>query len=167
MSLYQMTTDFRRLLEAIESGEIPEEAISDTLEAVNGAWEERAEAVLAAIKGLKAEAKAIKDEEAVLAERRKKKTQTVERLSEYLASSMRAVGKDRYESARHVVSFRRSSAVRITDVDAFISYATLNHPEAVRIKETLEPDKEAIKELIKTVNLPYVAIDVNENIQIK
>lgn len=167
MSLYQMTTDFRRLLEAIESGEIPEEAINDTIEAVNGAWEERADAVISAIKELKVEAEAIRAEEIALAERRKRKAKTIERLSEYFSTSLKAIGKNKYESAKHVVTFRKSTSLTISDVEAFISYAMNEHPEAVRKKETLEPDKEAIKELIKTVKLPFVTLTEKENIQIK
>lgn len=167
MSLYQMTTDFRRLLEAIENGEIPEEAIDDTLEAVSGSWEERADAVISAIKNLKAEADAIRTEELSLAERRKRKDKVIDRLKEYFTVSLHSIGRERYESARHLVSFRKSAPLKITDVDAFISYAMLNHPEAVRIKEILEPDKDAIKELLKTVELPYCVIEEKYNMQIK
>lgn len=167
MSLYTITKEYQRLMDAIECGEIPEEAIADTLEAVSGEWEERAEAVLAAIKNLRAEANNIKAEEEALAERRKAKEATAKRLTEYLSAALRATGKTKYESARHSVSFRSSTSIRITDEEAFIKYALDEHHECVKIKTDYSPDKTVIKELLKTVELPYVELEVKQNIQIK
>ncbi len=167
MSLYSISMDYRKLINAIAEGEIPEEAIADTLEAVEGEWDARAEAVISAIKNIKAEAAAIEAELDALTQRRDKKLKTIERLAEYISSSMQLLGKTTYESARHSVSFKKSESIRITDPEAFIEYATKNYPEAIRKTVKIEPDKIAIKNLIKTVNLPHVAVDVKQNIQIK
>lgn len=167
MSLYSITTEYRSLINAIAEGEIPEEAIADTLEAVEGEWDARAEAVISAIKNIKAEAAGIEAEISALEERKKRKKRTVEKLSEYLSLSMQGIGRSTYESSKHSVSFKKSTAIRITDEAEFIAYALREHPEAVRKKESIEPDKAAIKELLKTVNLPHVAVEVKQNIQIK
>lgn len=167
MSLYTITTEYRQLIEAIESGDIPEEAINDTFEAVSLEWDERAEAVLSAIKNLMAEAKNIEDEVKALEERKKAKLRTIDRLKEYISSSMQALNKPTYESARHLVKFTKSSSIRITDEEAFIKYVKRRYPNALRIKKEVSPDKTVIKELLKTVNLPHVAVEVKQNIQIK
>lgn len=167
MSLYTITADLARLIDAIESGEIPEEAIADTLEAVNGEWEERADAVLAAIKNYRAECEAIRAEEKALAERRKRKEKTVERLTGYLTDSLNALGKSRYENARHVVRFTTSSAVVVDDMDALITYARYNAPEAIRETTEIAPNKDKLKLLLLDGDVPGARLEIRSNIQIK
>jgi len=41
MNLYEISSNYRALLEAIESGDIPEDAVADTLEAVGGDWTQK------------------------------------------------------------------------------------------------------------------------------
>ncbi len=167
MTLYSITTEYQELIRQIAEGEIPEEAKSDTLEAVNGEWESRVDAVVSAIKNIKAEAVAIEAEIQALKERKDRKLNTVEKLSEYLKSSIFAVNKSSYESAKHSVSFIKSESVQISDRDAFIEYAKVYHPEALRKKETLEPNKDVIKKLLVGESIPYATIEKRQNIQIK
>lgn len=167
MSLYSITTEWQRLITAIEDGEIPEEAIHDTIEGLQGEWEERAEAVTSAIKNLMSEAEMIKAEEDALKARRNAKENTAQRLSEYLSASMQAVGCANYESPRHSVSFKKSNAVVITDENAFIEYAFVECPKALRRKESIEPDKTVIKKMLETAEIPYVRLEERLNIQIK
>lgn len=164
-SLYELTSELSSLLDAIECGEIPEEAIADTLEGLQGEIDEKIDNVLDAFKTLKAEAEAIRAEEKRLAERRKRKEAAEERLKEYLATELEKLGKARHESARHSVSFRRSSMVVITDEDAFIKWALDNdRDDLYRVKVTREPDKAALS---KAENIPFVTIRENSNIQIR
>lgn len=166
MSLYEVTTTYRRLIEAIENEEIPAEAIADTLEAVNGEWGERADAVLSSIKNYRAECEAIRAEEKALAERRKRKERVVERLTEYLSNNMLAVGVATFENARHSVRFRTSSAVVVEDMDALIRYAERD-PEAVKVKTEIVANKDYIKEALKSGDVDGVRLEIRTNIQIK
>ena len=170
MSLYSITTEYRRLIDEIAEGryaDMPEEAIADTVEGIEGAWNERADAVTSAYKNLIAEVKMISDEVKALIERAEAKKAEAKRLLEYLERSMKAVGCKKFETARHSVAFRKSKSVVIDNEAAFFTFALTEHPELVRRKETIEPDKAAIKELLKTVDLPYVSISEKLNIQIK
>ena len=167
MSLYSISMDYRNLINAIAEGEIPEEAIADTLDAVQGAWEERAEAVIAAIKNMLAEANAMKSEVDNLSERIKHKKATAERLTVYLKEQMETVGCNKFESARHEVKFSKSKAVVFTNEEDFIKYASEHFPELLRKEEKISPDKVAIKEMLKTSVLPHVAIEERKNIVIK
>ena len=166
MSLYTVTSELAELLTLIEEGEIPEEAIADTLESVNLAWEERAEAVISAIKNLCAESEAIKAEEDKLAERRKKKEKGIKRLKEYLAVSMQSVGRTSYESSKHLVSFRKSTAIRITNEAELISWARENTPDVLTTPDP-KISLTKIKDIRKNIDVPYVVLDTNINIQIK
>ena len=167
MSLYEVTLNYARLIEAIEMGEIPEEAIADTLEALNGEWEERADAVLSAIKNYRAECEAIRAEEKALADRRKRKERTIERLEAYLTDSIKQVGRTGYESARHCVRFTTSAAVVVTDMAALIRYAEEHEVGAVRVKSEVVADKDVIKQLLKAGDVPGAELEIRTNIQIK
>ena len=67
MSLYSLINDYQDFLEAVEAGEIPEEAITDTLEAIEGEIEVKIDNIASAIKNLTAEASMIRTEEKALA----------------------------------------------------------------------------------------------------
>jgi hypothetical protein len=85
------------------------------------------EAVALYVKGLEADAAAIRAEEKALAARRQAKERKAERLREYLTSSMQMFGDAKLETARVALSFRRSGAVEIEDANlvpsSFVSYA--------------------------------------------
>ena len=88
MSLYQMTTDYRQLLEAIENGEIPEECIADTLEAVKGEIEIKADNIACMLKNLLAEEEAMNVEIVKLRARKEAKHRQYESLREYLSNTL-------------------------------------------------------------------------------
>ena len=69
-------------------------------------------------KDLTAEAKAIREEEKALAERRRSAENKAERLKGYLDE---ALAGESYKSAKVAVSYRRSKAVEISDESAVIS----------------------------------------------
>ena len=65
--LYQLTQQYQTLLGMIEDGDIPEEAIADTLESLTGEIEDTVDSVACIVKQLAAEAEGIKGEETALA----------------------------------------------------------------------------------------------------
>lgn len=84
----------------------------------------------------------MKAEEAALAERRKTAEKRVERLKDLLASSMLSVGRDKVETARTKIGFRKSTQVQIDDEGAL-------PPDFVTTTVTTKPDKTAIKKAIQ------------------
>ena len=66
MKLYEIKNTYLDFLARMESGEIPEEAVQDTLEGLEGVFEEKADNIACLIKTLNAEASAIKTERDVL-----------------------------------------------------------------------------------------------------
>lgn len=165
MTLYGLTIDMIELINMLNRGEFTEEELKDTIEGIGECWNDKAEAVLGLIKDFRADAEAIRAEEKKLADRRKKKERDADRLERYLAEAMQALEMKRYESARHQVSFRTSHPARITDEAALLEWARENAPEVIKRGED-SISLEAVKTLAKTVNVPYVAIDDVQNIQI-
>lgn len=104
-------------------------------DALNMAFEEKVENIACYIKNLSSDIKDFKAEEEQLAKRRKSSEKKVEFLKRLLVDNMDG---QKFSATRCAVSFRRSKAVQVDDV---------NHvpAELLRVKTTYEPDKPAIK----------------------
>ena len=166
-SLYELTNELSSLLDAISEGEIPEEAIADTLEGLMGEVDEKIDSVTDAYKTLQAEAAMISAEEKRLSERRKRKESAAERIREYLSAELQKLGKAKHESARHALSFRSSKKVIVDEEQFKVWCADNNRTDLLRITTKTEPDKTAIGEALKIEEIPFVEIQVNQNIQIR
>lgn len=167
MKLYELAADYEAFIAAIEAGEIPEEAIIDTLESIESAIEDKVENIACLLKNLAAEAAAIKVEEDKLAERRKSKEKAHERFKAYLSDMMLKCGKTKFESARNKISFRKSDAVSIDDEEKFLEWAAVEHDEYLTYKSP-SINRTAIKKAIESgIKIDGAHIEIRQNIQIK
>ena len=166
-SLYTLTTQLADFLDAVDRGDIPEEAITDTLEALEGEIEQKIDDIASAQKHIAAFIDAIKKEEDELKRRRQQKERECERLAQYLAFAMESRGMKAFESARNKITFRTSSSTRITDESAYIEWAKENAPGTIKITASAKPVLDAIKKLTETTDVPFVVIEKKKNIQIK
>lgn len=166
MSLYTITEEMQALSEMLEAGEMSEEELQDTIEAVTLEWDAKVDDIISVIKNMEAEAEDIRDEEKKLAERRRKKERAAERIRAYLTNSMLRLGRTWYDSPRHEVSFRRSSRIRITDEGALIEWAKINAPSIFK-EQAPEISKDKLKVVLDAINVPHVVVESVDNIQIK
>ncbi len=190
MKLYDIADTYRRLMDCMqidpETGEISTPEVLDALDAQDAAFDVKAEAVACYIKELRADVKALKEEEDMLKARRyttdrkadslsqyladcmmqigKEKVQTPRcaLLSQYLADCMMQIGKEKVQTPRCALPFRKNSQVQVTDLDLLV-----NHEEFMRVK-TPEPDKTAIKAALKNGRIvPGAELITTHNLQIK
>lgn len=162
MNLYEISTDFLAALDAMEVDPDTGELLNaDRLDALSAAFDEKAEATALYIKNLNIFVAGAKAEEAALAERRKSAEKRIENLKGFLASAMLTVGRDKVETAKTKISFRKSTQVQIDDEAAL--------PEGfVTTTVTTKPDKTAIKKAIQAGQAVAGAVLVeNQNLQIK
>lgn len=115
-------------------------------------------ALLCGSKNLKAEIAAYKAEKDAFAEREKQAKMKVEKLSAWLSDALNG---EKMTTDKVAVSFRKSEAVKINDIDAI--------PNDYIVETITEsPDKLAIKEAIKSgYSVPGCELVTNTNIQIK
>ena len=164
MTLYEIAGAYRDALEAVEAGDIPEEAIADTLDGIEGAFEVKADNIALLIKEREQLAAACAEEARRLAARAKAMQRRADSLRGYLARSMIETGLRRIETARNKIGFRVSERFSITDVIALTMYARAHG--GVKIKEEL--DKTALKAALKAgADVPGAAIEEHLNLQIK
>lgn len=168
MNLYEISSNYRALLEAIESGDIPEDAVADTLEAAGGELDAKIENVACYIKNLAAESDALKAEADKLTERRKAKQAHVGRLRRYLHDALSATGKRKIETPRAVVRIQGTAeSVRIVDDAEFITWAKLERDNLLNYAAPTI-NKTAIKQAIKGGQaVPGATLERGETVVIK
>lgn len=166
MKLYELTNDYLALLEAIDNDEIPEEAIADTLESITACIEDKADSIACLLKNLDADIVAIKAEEARLAERRKAKEKSHERIKQYLSETLQRAGLDKIETARNRITFRKSESVEV-DEDTFIKWAEVNRDDLLTYSAPKVNKTEVKKALKDGIEIVGAELRIKNNIQIK
>lgn len=101
--------------------------------------DKKVESVACWIKNLAADAAAYKAEKEAFAEREKAASKKSERLKEWLATALEG---QKFSSSRCAVSFRKSETVEVDDVKHIPA-------NLLRVKTTIDPDKTAIKTMLK------------------
>ena len=125
MTLYEINESIRAVLDAMadeqtETGEIDDSFIFE-LDRLQEQRDEKLEAIGCYIKNLDAEAEAINTEINALKARMDAKIRKSERLEEYVKNNLLENGDTKKEFPRVAFSFRKSTLVSITDVDAIPS----------------------------------------------
>ena len=144
MRLYEINAALEALLEQVdpETGELT--CDMETLETLTLARDEKLEGLALYCKNCDAEAKAIREEEKTLAERRRVLENKAARAKTFLEEQLAG---EKFQTAKVAVNYRSSKAVEITDEESFWAYA-FKHPGFIRQKQP-EADKTAIGAALK------------------
>ena len=160
MKLYEIANQYRDALDNIEVDENGELLNADQIEAVDGAFDDKAEAVAVYIKELSCFSSALKDEKKRIEARIKATESKVEWLKGYLTRQMEVAQKEELKGLKASISFRQSISTRIDECQLPKKYW--------RVTTKREPDKDALKKLLKDgVKIRGAELVVNRNIQIK
>ena len=159
MSIYDIDAAIISLIDT-ETGEVTDEEAFDALQMERDV---KVENIGLYFKDLIAEAKAIKEEEASLAARRKTVENKAERLKHLLNYALNG---DKFSSPRLKVSYRKSSTVELAE--GFTDWAEEHADDLLTYTEP-KPNKTAIKAAIKDGRIPegLATIETHENISIK
>ena len=144
MKLYELTRNYSTVWDMVDDDEQDIETLENTLEAIEGAIEEKAENISVFVKRLEAEEKAFKSEEDRLRSRRKTLEAKKDWLKKYLQSNMEAVGLNKINAGTFTVALQKSPASLVIEDEKAIEaeYITI-------IPEQYLPNKDAIKEALK------------------
>jgi len=167
MKLYEIRSQYLDCLNRIENGEIDEEFIKDTIESLDGDFDEKVNGIACFIKGLDGDITALKLEADNLKQRADNKSKKADRLRQYIFESMKAVSRVRVETAQNVISVKKNPP-KVDVGESFILWASGERPELIRHKETFEADKALIKEMLKKgEEIPYCRLIQDESLSIK
>lgn len=143
MTLYEITGELLELQNMIEEGADPD-IVNDTIESVEFDLEQKAEGYVMVIRNLEAQAKAIKDEEKRLREKRLSAENGIERLKKRLFDSMNATGKKKLNAGVFTLSVQKNGGALPVIIDADVE----NMPKEM-LKMVIQPDTKRIAELLK------------------
>ena len=174
MRLYDITTDYRELFDAFDDADDLTddqiEAYFDTLEAIEGDFEVKAENIACFIKELSGDVDTLREEEAALSARRKVKENLIARLKAMLVENMTAIDKRKIDRPRAKLSLRQNpESADVGDEKEFIKWAqSHNHDDLLSYKAPTVA-KTAVKQAIKDgAQLPpYVKIVRTTSVIIK
>lgn len=154
MNLYEIDQAIMACCD-LETGEVIDPYL---LEILHMERSQKIENVACWIKNLLSDAEAIKAEKDALADREAKCRKKAEDLKRWLGNALEG---QKFNTARCAVSFRRSETVEVSDV-------ALLPDDLKRVKTTVEPNKTAIKALLKEgQEVIGCCLVENQNIQIK
>ena len=141
MNLYELTESFTAVQTAIEEGNMD---LVDTLEAIEGAIEVKAQGIIAVTRNVTSQIEAIKAEEKRLADMRKARENHLKRLKEYCLDAMQQTGKQQIKTDLGVMRIQASPARLVVNSpeDVPAEYQTI-------IPEHCEVDNERVKEALK------------------
>lgn len=158
MSIYDIDDSIMSLVD-METGEIEDEKRYDELQMERT---QKVENIGCFYKNLVAEAKAMREEEANLAQRRKAVENKAERIKSLLVYALKG---DKFESPKVRCSYRKAKSVQVDD--SFIEWAQEHADDLLTFKEPT-PNKTAIKEaLADGREVEHAEIVTHESLQVK
>ena len=164
MTLYELTGELLELMEMAQDPDVDPDALNDTMEAIDLAFDDKADGYAKIIRTLTAQADAIKAEAARLKDREKSFRDKADTIKKNLEAAMLATDKRKIKTALFTFSIRRNPASVVMD-EQYIE----NVPERfLKIKDP-EIDRAAIKKALQAgENLDGIAhLEQTESLQIR
>lgn len=158
MSIYDIDDSIMSLVD-METGEIEDEKRFDELQMERA---QKVENIGCFYKNLVAEAKAMRDEEANIAQRRKAVENKAERIKSLLVYALRG---EKFESPKLRCSYRKAKSVQVDE--SFVAWAREHADDLLTFKEPT-PNRTAIKAaLADGREIEHAEIVTSESLQVK
>lgn len=107
-TLRELTQQYLEVLDMMQDPEVDQQTVADTLEAIDGDIEAKADAYAEIRETLKAKAKRLEDESKRLKEWSESIKKNVKRLETNLGASMITLGKLKFETDHHKFNYRKA-----------------------------------------------------------
>lgn len=161
MTLYEVAQDYLQIMAMMEDPELDPQTLADTMEAVEGELEIKAENYAKVMKNLEADVSGIKAEIDRLSERKKTIEKNIKRMKENLQNAMEITGKTKFKTELFSFGVRTNAPAVVMDEqyienipERFLKYSepTINK---VAIKEAIQKgeDLEGVAHLEQTKSL--------------
>lgn len=160
MKLYELNEAFQNIQALIEDGE---EGLEDTLESINLAIEDKLENIAKVIKNLEAEAKAFREEEKRLADRRRSIENNIKRLKGYAEEALKVTGNRKLKAGLFTFSIQKNPPSIIVEDEKLI-------PKRFFVEQEPKLDKRKLINELKERNIeemPGVRLVQGEGLRIR
>lgn len=164
MTLYELTNDYLRLLEMAQDPDVDEQALKDTMEALDGEIEAKADGYAIVLKELTSKEQLLDDEIKRLQARKKTIQNNEKNIKVNLEDAMRMTGKTKFKTERFSFGIQKNppSVELVDDLDLSLipdDYLTYAEPTV---------NKKAVLETLKAgVELGWATIKQTEGVRIR
>lgn len=162
MTLYELTGQFKELLEMIENGEVDPESLKDTLEGLEGEIEVKADGYAKVIKELEGQAVMLKTEGDRLSNKRTSIENNVKAMKESLQAAMLATGKTKFKTDLFSFGIQKNPARLVIDNPNEV-------PERYLVPQDPKINTTAIKTFISDTGITptYAHLEQGESLRIR
>lgn len=147
-TLYELTADYARLLELAEDPDTDTEILKDTMEALTGEFEDKADGYAMVIRELQAKADAVAAEMKRLKERKDTFDNNIARMKESLQAAMEATDKRKFKTTLFSFGIQKNPPKLVIDKEstdhAPAEYIIMQSPiwDQTKLKEALKAGKD-------------------------
>lgn len=161
MTLYEMTDNYKAVLEMAQNPDIDEQAIKDTLETIQGDIKEKADGYAKVIKELDGETDKLTAEIKRLTDRKNTIQNNIAYMKQSLKEAMTATGNLKFRTDLFSFNIQKNPPALIVDNEETI-------PSEYLIPQEPKIDKKAIIDFLKNGNkVPYAHIEQSEGVRIR
>lgn len=161
MTLYEMTDNYKAVLEMAQNPDIDEQAIKDTLEAIQGDIKEKADGYAKVIKELDWETDKLTAEIKRLTDRKNTIQNNIAYMKQSLTSAMTVTGNTKFRTDLFSFNIQKNPPALIVDNEETI-------PSEYLIPQEPKIDKKAIIDFLKNGNkVTYAHIEQSEGVRIR
>ena len=159
-TLYELTGEFLELFEMIDQGEYDDDMLMDTLEAIDGEIEIKAENYAKVIQEISGQIDTIVSEISRLQGKKNTLDNAVKRIKGSLQGAMELTGKTKFKTDLFSFGIQNNPpSLKIDDESAI--------PAEYLIPQTPKIDSAAIKKLLKTETVPWAHLEQGQSLRIR
>lgn len=159
-TLYQLTDEYLQLLEMAEDPDVEPEVLKDTMEAIGGEIEIKADGYAKVIRQLTADAEGINSEIERLTARKKAIEGNAGRMKTSLQDAMQATGKTKFKTQLFSFRIQKNAPSVVMDSDEI--------PEKYLVPQAPKVDKKGISAALKAgENLGFAHLEQTESLRIQ
>lgn len=155
MKLYELTEQWDAVFNMMEDGETDEQVVFDTLEAIEGEIEDKADNYAKIIRNLQASVDALKAEEDRLYQRRKSAENHIQRLKDTLQANLEFIGKTKFKTDLFSFSVSKNGGKQ----PIFITDNLDEIPGKYLIPQPPRVNNEAVRELLKDKEVDWARFE--------
>lgn len=159
-TLYELTGQYKQLLDMAETEELDKQLIADTLEALEGEIETKADGYAKIIRELEGKAELLKSEIDRLSNRKTAIENNIKSMKEALQNAMYITGKVKFKTNLFNFSIQKNPPKLVIDKLEEI-------PEEFLIPQPPKVDNTKLKEVLKEKELPFAHLEQSESLRIR
>lgn len=144
MTLYELTEQYMTLMEMAEDPETDQQTLADTMDAITGEIEDKADSYAVIINSLKSDADVLDAEIKRLTARKAAMLANAERMKSRLMTAMIMAGREKIKTARYTLGIQKTTPSVVLDTDDLEKI-----PAEYLIKQEPKIDKRGIAAALK------------------